>query len=171
MKLTQKIEKKLFNDIHINIGISFKYPIWVGTWLKIIGGSTVVTFVWEQSARQYNVRYKPSAGLTMMANGFIRLFTNVGKFFAWVSSYLKYINIDELVITAKSLLYPIFQFVSSPLHLILGYLSGALDYKNTGGKTRVIFLGSIILIGVLTGSYYALMPYLSELNLPWKIIH
>ena len=112
--------------------------------LKILLSFTLVVFITEHCGRINNINYKPSDMLQFIADKSVDLFWNIGKFFAWISSFLTIIDMNELIKTFWDIGSPICQFITSPLYMINGYLEQAMTYYVN--KTSLIFMGSIMLI-------------------------
>jgi hypothetical protein len=106
--------------------------------------SCVAIFTWELVALKQLSQFKPSVGITFLANQSYRTFSQLGRGFAWLSSYLTIVELHDLYRAAEDLLRPIGDLLASPLAFINGYLEIAMGYK----YPIIIGLGSSILLAV-----------------------
>jgi hypothetical protein len=118
----------------------------------IITVSCLTIFTWELVALKHPSQFKPSVGITFLANQSYRAFSWLGRSFAWLSSYLTIVELQDLYRAAEDLLRPICNLFASPLAFVKGYLEFATTYK----YPIIIGLGSSILLAV---SVYAVSVY------------
>lgn len=109
--------------------------------LMIVTMTFMILFLWEHVARTHSSNMKPSVGITFVADYAKLLFHMIGSQFSRLSSFLTYIKLDELYITAYDLIKPSFELLWSPLQAVKGYWDIAMTYKYPGS----IALGSIVL--------------------------
>lgn len=113
---------------------------------QIFGLVCFISFIWEHVCRKHKSQIRPSTALNFLAEQSQLLFTNIGKGFAWISSFLVQNDIQEICITVWDLIRPIGELVISPFYLFYGYGMKAVSYV---GKQELIYLGSVIIIGML----------------------
>jgi len=111
--------------------------------LKLAGGIVGAVFLWEHLGRQYDINIRPSKGLELLATGSKNFFAWCGRSWAIVSSFLRFIKIGELGVTAHDLLLPMWQFVCSPAKFASDYFKQAATYES---KTFRVYVGSGLLI-------------------------
>lgn len=112
-------------------------------------GATIGIFITEHVGRYYEIIHRPSTLINFLANKSSSLFKTIGQVIANLSSFLTRIDIDDLLVTVKSIINPIIQLIGSPWNFMTGYFETAIAYV---GKSFSVYLGSgmlILLIGYL----------------------
>lgn len=108
----------------------------------ILAVSCVSIITWELVALRHASHMKPSVGVTMVANQAHRVFSHLGRGFAWMSSYLTIVDLQDLYRAVDDLTRPTLNLLTSPLAFVEGYWEIAKQYK----YPLVIALGSSILL-------------------------
>lgn len=116
-----------------------------GPILKILSGVGMVVFVWEHIGRQYQTMLRPSVALEFVSTKSQELFRFLGTQWAKLSSYLTWINLEELQVTIKDLAKPTVELIGSPLQALKGYYEKAITYQYGPWQ---IYLGSFLLCGI-----------------------
>jgi hypothetical protein len=106
-----------------------------------------VAFVYEHVAR-LNGLWRMAVPLAWMAERAKDFCFELGRLLARLSSYLNYIDFDEVMITLDSLVHPIWNLCVSPLEMLVGYAQTAWEYAHPSW----VYWGS----GVLIVATYAL---------------
>jgi hypothetical protein len=130
--------------------------------ISLICITTFGLIAWEHGARISHLEWRPSVGLTYLANQSIKFFTQIGKILATISSFYTWINLDEFYQTLQDLFDPTIRLLSSPVYTIKGYLSVIVDYQ----YPILIVLGSMTLCAFLlflVGKYFGI-NYKRELD-------
>jgi hypothetical protein len=97
--------------------------------------------VWEHVGRGHEMNFRPSIGLKIVAGWAQDFFTRFGKFFAWVSSFLTNIDLQEVWKTIYDIGRPIFDICTSVFYFAKGYVEYATEFVN---KTWLVYVGSIV---------------------------
>lgn len=114
-------------------------------------------FLWEHVGRQKDYTQRPSIYLTWIAEKAQNLFEHIGRYFAWISSFLTKIDLGDILKTIHDLLKPIFDLIVSPFYFMIGYLDMASEYLS---KSWLIYIGSAILfVLVWYGLYFGYKYY------------
>lgn len=113
--------------------------------LSLFLGIALGMIVLEHGAKVYQLKYRPSVGLTYLGDKAIILFTDIGKIFAKISSFYTWVNLEDLWQTLQELFVPLIRLLSSPFYTIVGYMSIMVEYK----YPMLIGLGSCTLINML----------------------
>lgn len=108
------------------------------------GATFVVAFITEYALKRAGVQTKPSTVLTIVADWSWRVFEGIGRWVAKISSFLTYIDLDDVWATFRDLFTPIARICWSPMRGLYGYATEACSaiYKNPWS----IYVGSAILI-------------------------
>lgn len=106
---------------------------------------TVMLFLWEHVGRQSQVSIRPSIIMDFLVGHLQNFFYWCGSVWARISSYITYIDLTELKITAYDLLMAFWKLIESPVYAIKGFCEMALSYKYQSWQ---IYLGSVILFCV-----------------------
>lgn len=94
------------------------------------------SFLWEHLARLYGCRIRPTTFINTIA-AYVRPFmTHIGQWMAWISNYLRFLHVDEFVVTASDLTRSVTSLTASFFAWIKGYCSYA------DGNMK-IYLGSV----------------------------
>lgn len=130
----------------------------------IAAAFTVTVIACEHLGRLYQWPIRLSSLLGPAATFLRHTFEAGGKLFAWVSSFLTYIDLKDLGQTIYELAKPCYDIVVSPYYFFHGYVTQALTYLN---KTYMIYIGSALLIGLTVYGLYkyrnsTLITYLSS---------
>lgn len=104
----------------------------------------LTVFIWEHAARQHNSNQRPSVALNAVASTSISLFYWIGEEFAWMSSFLNWIDLGEFQKTAFILWQAFWNLFVSPLQAVKGYYiyMVSLEYS------YAVILGSVLLVGL-----------------------
>ena len=127
--------------------IKFVCDLFFTNW-KMIGLTFLIMYIIEYICFKTGVEIKPSAVFKFIYHYLKEFFQNMGKFCAWISSFLTFIEFEELVQVAKDLFEPIFDILLSWIYFFKGYIDKAMLYVN---KNVLVYIGSIILIGIIYG--------------------
>lgn len=100
-------------------------------------------FIWEHIARLHNADQRPSIALNAIANVSVSTFYWIGAQFAWISSFLNWIDLGEFQKTALSLWQSIWSVAISPTELLKGYYFFMISLP----YSYAVILGSLLLIG------------------------
>lgn len=104
----------------------------------------LTVFIWEHAARQHNSDQRPSVALNALASTSVSLFYWIGEQFAWISSFLNWIDLGEFQKTAFILWQAFWNLVVSPLQVLKGYYFYTMSLK----YSYAVILGSAALIGL-----------------------
>jgi hypothetical protein len=138
------------------------YKLAIGMVCSLVG-----IFFWEHLGRLYKYE-RPSIYLLILVDKSITFFRNVGRMFAWLSSYLTWIKLEEIYITARDLIIPIVNLLLSPLQIIYGYWIATLSYMD---KAWLIYIGSGLLVGAVAIICYANRITILNLSPAKKLIY
>lgn len=106
--------------------------------------------LWEHIAKKKGSSKKPSTFFQFLATYVKNFWYTLGLWFAKLSSFYTYLNLNELYESALDLLSPIFSLIWSPLQFVRGYFNTALKYK----YALLVFFGSVTLVGMMTYGIY-----------------
>lgn len=113
---------------------------------KYIALFVLCVFAIEHVARTANIQYRPSTAIALGARLFKAIFSAIGKGLAHISSFLTWINIEEIKVTICGLLNPTIDCMFSFKELFVGYFSVAIIYDNP----LAVIVGTVVLaVGVL----------------------
>jgi len=101
----------------------------------------------EHNFRDTENIFKPSIVLGKVAEVFEDFFEQIGKFCAWVSSFLTIVNLDELLESLRRLVEPMLRISFSACYLCVGYFDYLLDMK----KPYLVLAGSLMILCIITG--------------------
>ncbi len=119
--------------------------------MALIAASIVTVIACEHLGRLYRWPIRLSSLLGPAATFLRHTFETGGKLFAWVSSFLTYLDLKDLGQTIYELAKPCYDIVVSPYYFFYGYVSQALTYLN---KTWMIYIGSALLLGLAVYGLY-----------------
>lgn len=131
---------------------------------KIITGLGLGTLIWEHSFRIYESDFRPSIGMKAATQAIQPLFMTIGSYLAQLSSYLHWLKFDELWTTIKDLSNNGFNLMTSPVHILKGYINKAFTYR---GGPWMIYTGSFLMCAVLTylvHKYHASIPIIRKIQ-------
>lgn len=115
------------------------------TWVLIILGISI--FVIEYICLKNQYEFAPSYFLRNIRDSSIDFFVFLGRMIAMISSVLNYIDFDDIFETLQRLLLPLIDILSSPIMIIVGYISeAAIIAAEFYTKPFVIYLGSFLII-------------------------
>lgn len=139
-------------------------------------GTLVSVFVWEFATLHKPDALKPSDVLEHVYTFSEKMFTKVGKAFAWISSFYTLLDLQDLGTAFCNLILPTIRIILSPLATVHGYLTYAKVYDNPwlvcagsftlagiflyfvhymwGSKVSRLLAAVLIVIGSLTGLYF-----------------
>lgn len=109
--------------------------------------------LWEHVARINAFIYKPTFFLGIIAEASKTLFYHLGRYFAYFSSFIKYLHLEELSHTCKELTFAITELLFSWTKTIKGYFDFIterkfeMSYVTTG--SLIIVLITLSILGVL----------------------
>lgn len=108
----------------------------------LIGVLAVV--IWEHCARinQFSTWCRPSALLDLVATLSWDFFAWLGRGFAYLSSFITYLHLDEFWATIKALMEPIIKILGSWIAIPVDYCHVAVSYATP----VAVFIGSAVLI-------------------------
>ena len=101
--------------------------------------------VWEHTGRQYGTAFKPSVMIEFTGSKSRDFFYFMGTLYAQISSYLTWIDLEELKITVIDLVKPLWKLLESPFEALRGYYETACTYELGPWQ---IYLGSFLLLCV-----------------------
>lgn len=104
-----------------------------------------IAILWQYIGKKYGTTVLPSVFLTSLSTRLQNVWSWVGKAFAYVSSYLTYINLTELWQAVHEVFNPLFGIFSSPAQFVIGYCKYINEHvaKN---MTYLIPIGSVMLV-------------------------
>jgi len=110
-------------------------------------------FAWEVYVAQSETKFRFSYGLELARDYAVRFCKWIGRAIAWISSYLWYIEWQNIVIALKRLLVPVFEILTSWVWIGWGYIQYAKDWAI---EIPIMYLGSVLLLlaAFLIGLYY-----------------
>jgi hypothetical protein len=100
------------------------------------------TIIWEHIARINAFAWKPTFFLDKIADKLMEIFYHLGKFFAHISSFIKYLHLDEFSHTFKDLTFAIIRLVLSCTDAIGGYFDFIRDWKF---EVSTVMIGSVVI--------------------------
>lgn len=104
--------------------------------------------LWEHFGRSNGVTWRPSLALTVMGDKMWDFFGWLGRGFAHLSSFLKYLHLEDIWTTVHDLAKPTVVILGSWVALFNDYLSTALTYATPS----IVLVGSSLL--VCTAAYF-----------------
>ena len=107
------------------------------------GCSFISLVVLEHVARLLEIEHRPQMLLDAANDRARALFTWLGAMFAYASSFLERLKLDELIETAGDVAMSVAKFASTPLWFVYGYTHEVL----VNAHPWVIWLGSAIIAG------------------------
>lgn len=113
-----------------------------------------ITFLWEHLARMYSYWLKPSFFLNYISDVAERFFTFIGFIWAKLSSFLSWLDFEELFKSLQDLCIPLIALFLSPLRIVYGYITVSQQYENP----FLIVIGSVIIISVVAYSINKYLP-------------
>lgn len=114
-------------------------------------------FIWEHTARIHGSDNRPSVALNAVAVTSVSLFYWVGAQFAWISSFLNWIDLGEIQETALILWQACWHLIISPTEALKGYYFYMISLK----YSYAVILGSFLLVGAPIFALYG-WPNLPE---------
>jgi len=116
----------------------------------------VVSFAWEHIARLNGVVYKPSWLLGHIAKLFNNIFNGIGKGLGMMSSYFWYLRLGELKETICCLFIPIWNILTSPFSIGIGWLNYVKTFlgENFSTDSWQFYLGLVGLLVIATGLFW-----------------
>lgn len=120
------------------------------------GVASAAVICWEHAARINSWKYRPSAGLTAVADNAIIFWKLVGKSIAKISSFYNFLRIYELMTTIYDLVTPILKTIFSPIWMLKGYIdqSGAYDHR------WLVGLGTVTILVLIGGGVWYRYPWI-----------
>jgi hypothetical protein len=109
--------------------------------------TVLTTCIWELIARKKSSRKKPSVAIAWFATQSKHLWSQIGRGFGWLSSYLTIVDLHDVWGTVEDLVRPSWNLLVSPFAFFSGYWETAQKYK----YPILVCLGSLLLVG---GSAY-----------------
>lgn len=106
-------------------------------------------FTTEHITKQHYPTLRPSILIEFIGDHLNDLFTKIGNFLAYLSSFYTYIKLGDLYDTLVNLIDPIMNLIASPLAIIKGYFEASLEYR----YPFMIGLGTMTLIGLCYLAY------------------
>nr|QYA18864.1 hypothetical protein KOM_12_596 [Clandestinovirus] len=125
-----------------------------------LGPVAMAIFTWEHVGRKRQSRFRPSVMITKATAKSAKMFSQIGKMAAQLSSF--YAKIDPMVLvrfiqdlyqTAHELLEPTIHLMTTPVHLLRSYYQTAKTY----GYPVLVGLGSVTVL-LAGGMAYAYIP-------------
>lgn len=129
----------------------------------IIGGvgcATIGTFALEHAGRHYDIVPRPSIMIGFLANKSENLFKFAGQMIAKLSSFLTRIDIDDLLVTVRSIMSSVTQLIGSPWNFLGGYIETSLEYV---GRSGLVYIGSFLLVSLISYLIYRFIPKSREI--------
>ena len=116
--------------------------------------------IWQHIARVYNLKYRPSYFLERGADLCIYFWTKLGELFARLSSYIHYLRLEELAISTRELIEPLWNSLTSFVYFLKGYMNflNKVPYKTS------LYIGSVSIITGLVGVGYCSTSFGVEVN-------
>lgn len=113
-------------------------------------------FVWQHVGRVNGWKIRPSLFLDYLACGAEYIWTKVGYFLVWLSSFYHFLYFysQELAVTIYELVIPVFRIVSSPCYMMYGFMTSVSSYT----KPHLIFAGLFLLTLTSMGSMHYYFP-------------
>lgn len=118
---------------------------WVGYYGLGAIACAFTMFVWEYVCLRKNTVYKPSVIMSFGVRWCRKGFEWIGWCLALVSSFYTLVDFEDLLLTARNLVRPIWQLACSPVWVAIGYVQRAELYK----YPYLVSFGSITLIGLV----------------------
>lgn len=109
----------------------------------------VAAFIYEHTAR-LNDWWRFSLLLNWLADQFVDLFYRCGRILSELSAFLTYIDLEQVLITAETLIRPLWRLFLSPGQLLIGYVKTAWEYAHP----LWVYWGSGLIIAALYGIWY-----------------
>jgi hypothetical protein len=110
-----------------------------------------IAVVYEHIAR-LNGLWRFAVFLTWLAERTMDFWYACGRMWSKLSSFLNYIDFEEMMQTLDSLFRPLWHIFVSPYEFVLGYWETAKEYAHP----TWVFWGSIVLLVVAYGLWYRL---------------
>lgn len=128
------------------------------------GTTLLTTFFIEHIMRVNNCspKYRPSYYIQYLAYKGRTIAYNIGKQIAYLSSFYKYLHLEEMVETAMILGKSGFNLVYVPVYTVIGYFDTIQTYRNP----LIIACGTFTLVG-LSGLTYMHFPTLKYYAISW----
>src|SRR5438445_2016539 len=133
--------------------------------IYITTASAFLSFVWEYTAKRYASTIKPSVALTYLANGCYDVCYGMGTYAAKLSSFLTWLDFNEIIATGHDLVKPIINIFVSPYYFLTVYINTSLLYEHP----YLVAMGSITVLLLLLFIYYTW--FMSDVNRQWLLIN
>ena len=114
------------------------------------GATFVVAFIAEYALKRAGIQTKPSTMLTVVADWSWWAFEGLGRWIAKISSFLTYIDLEDVWASFRDLVTPVVRICWSPVRTLYGYGAEACSaiYKNEYSiyvGSFIIFVGAALL--------------------------
>jgi hypothetical protein len=136
-------------------------PPWIKYTIYTIVGLFVYLTLLQHVANINKWTRRPSDAIDWVAEVLEDFWRSVGEWWAWISSFVEYLHITELLTSMSEIVEPIWRVMCSWMSAVIGYG----EYIDRHQKPAII-IGSLILLGifalVIYKFYYTLarIPYL-----------
>lgn len=103
----------------------------------------LIIFIWEYVAIKADMSNKPSYYICIVRDNILYLSEDIGIIFAYISSYLDIINLQDLAQAFTNIFMPIWEICAEfPIYFKKGYMSITVLYDHP----YIIILGSVLLV-------------------------
>lgn len=112
-------------------------------------------FLWEYCVLDLETIWRPSFPLERTADFLSAVFTRIGRFLAYISSFYQYVKWEKLLRAGSNLLAPMLEILLSWLYIIQGYTQYAID---AALSVKMLNLGLLTLCCVAVGFCLYFVP-------------
>jgi len=117
-------------------------------------------FAWEHWASMQKIVYKPTYYIDLTTEFFKELFFQLGKLFAWMSSFVDWLKLQQIAETLGALIKSLTGLALTGFSFVEGYISEILTYNI---NRYLIFFGSGVLITIVClVTYWAHKKYYTK---------
>lgn len=114
----------------------------------------LTVFLWEHVGRINNVDIRPSVALNWLSEKSEDFFRFLGFLWAKLSSFLSWLDFEEMFRTLQDLIKPLISIYTSPLMMIKGYTTTLREYDNW----YMLIIGSLMIIAISAYIAYTYVP-------------